>query len=482
MGTDINRQYKRQFFVPWSFVLGHSSLLLLISLSCRLSAPAASSSTVTNRMVWHRDTGHVDADVQTWDLLTLLENVAAATGWHIFLEPNQLHTVSAKFSDLPEGPALRSLLGDMNFVVVPQTNGPSQLYVFRTSRGLATQIIRPPPKPSPPSKPIPNELIVTLKPGSKTKIDELARLLGAKVVGRMDGQNAYRLQFNTESDAIAARDQLAVNPDVQSIDTNFTVAPPPQVEAVGGAASPDLQLKPKASDGNCQLVVGLLDTPMQPLSSNLTSFIKPSLSVAGPAQPPTGQLTHGTAMAETILKALQQKTGGATSVKIQPVDIYGGNETTTTFDVANGAVTAVNNGANILNMSLGSTSDSPFLQNVINQITQQGIPVFAAAGNQPVTTPTYPAAYPGVIAVTASDQSGQIASYANRGSFVKMIAPGDNVVPFDGQNYLVEGTSTATAIASGMAAGLADSAGDCADQAVSLLQKSLKAPPKSVSQ
>jgi thermitase len=150
--------------------------------------------------------------------------------------------------------------------------------------------------------------------------------------------------------------------------------------------------------------------------------------------------------------------------------------------VANGAVTAVNNGANILNMSLGSTSDSPFLQNVINQITQQGIPVFAAAGNQPVTTPTYPAAYPGVIAVTASDQSGQIASYANRGSFVKMIAPGDNVVPFDGQNYLVEGTSTATAIASGMAAGLADSAGDCADQAVSLLQKSLKAPPKSVSQ
>jgi thermitase len=128
----------------------------------------------------------------------------------------------------------------------------------------------------------------------------------------------------------------------------------------------------------------------------------------------------------------------------------------------------------VLNMSLGSSSDSPFLQNIIAQINQQGIPIFAAAGNEPVTTPTYPAAYPGVIAVTASDQSGNIASYANRGSFIKMIAPGDNIVNFDGQNYLVEGTSTATAIASGMAAGLADSQGACADQAAGLLQQSLK--------
>ncbi|HWY77012.1 MAG TPA: S8 family serine peptidase [Verrucomicrobiae bacterium] len=462
-----------------SFIGRVSPLLLLLFITFSFSASAATDSTVTNILVWHRDTDRIDADIQTWGLLPLLENVAAATGWHVFVEPNQSHKVSAKFKNLPEGEALRLLLGNLNFIVVPQTNGPSQLYVFRSSRGQATQMVRPPPKPA---RRIPNELIVTLKPGSKTKIDELARKLGAKVVGRMDGQNAYRLQFNTESDAIAARDQLAANPDVQSIDANFEMPPPPPVEAIGGATTPELQLKPKASDGNCQLVVGLLDTPVQPISSNLEAFIKPSLSVAGPAQPPTGQLTHGTAMAETILKALQAKTGGSTSVKILPVDVYGNNETTTTFDVANGAVTAVNNGANVLNMSLGSSSDSPFLQNTINQIAQQGIPIFAAAGNTPVTTPTYPAAYPGVIAVTASDASGQIASYANRGSFVQMIAPGDNVVPFDGQNYLVEGTSTATAIASGMAAGLADSAGACADQAASLLRNSLKAPPKAGTQ
>ncbi len=57
-----------------------------------------------------------------------------------------------------------------------------------------------------------------------------------------------------------------------------------------------------------------------------------------------------------------------------------------------------------------------------------------------------------------------------------MTAPGDNIVPFDGQSYLVEGTSTATAFVSGAAAGLADAAHVPATQAESLLQSSL---PKS---
>jgi Subtilase family len=446
----------------------HLALVVLLSV-LGFNAAGGSSTTATNTLFWHKDTERVDADIQSWDLLQLLQHVAADTGWHVLLEPNLSHKVSAKFKDLPAGEALRSLLGNVNFIVVPQTNAPSRLYVFRTSRNQATQLVRA-PKPAP--KPIPNELLVTLKPGSKTKIDDLARALGAKVIGRMDGQNAYRLQFDSDVAAQAARDQLASNPDVASVDSNYLVDPPPPVQQVNGANVPNLQLDPKPSSGDCQLVVGLIDTPVQPLSSNLQSFLKPALSVAGDVQLPPTQLTHGTAMAETILQAISQKTGGKSSVKIQPVDVYGTNETTTTFDVANGAVTAVNNGADILNMSLGSPSDSSFLQNIISQITQQGVPVFAAAGNTPVTTPTYPAAYPGVVAVTASGANGQIAPYANRGSFIDMMAPGDNVVPFGGQSYLVEGTSTATAIVSGMAAGLADSQGACADQAVSLLRSS----------
>src|SRR5580704_3464495 len=150
----------------------------------------------TNAFNYHKEDGHIDADIQSWSLERLLENVAMATGWHVFLDPGARHKVSARFTDLPMGQALHMLLGDVNFVVVPQTNGPSQLYVFRTARRQATRHVIAPK----PAKPIPRELIVTLKPGSKTKIEDLAKQLGAKIIGRMDKQNTYLLSFDTDAD------------------------------------------------------------------------------------------------------------------------------------------------------------------------------------------------------------------------------------------------------------------------------------------
>jgi hypothetical protein len=151
---------------------------------------------------------------------------------------------------------------------------------------------------------------------------------------------------------------------------------------------------------------------------------------------------------------LQQ--GQGSSLQILPVDIYGQNPSTTTFNVANGIVVAVNNGANILSLSLGSEGNSQFLASLIQEVRQKNILIFAAAGNQPVATPVYPAAYPAVIAVTSAQAQGTIAPYANRGSFVDVILPGATVVAFNGQNYYVNGTSVSTALASGMMAGLAE--------------------------
>ncbi len=54
--------------------------------------------------------------------------------------------------------------------------------------------------------------------------------------------------------------------------------------------------------------------------------------------------------------------------------------------------------------------------------------------------------------MTAGDRKGNIASYANYGSFVDAIAPGASMVEFQGQSYLVRGTSAATAYVSGTAA------------------------------
>ena len=86
----------------------------------------------TNSLVWHRATDRVDADVRGMALWPLLEKIAVEAGWHIYVEPDTTHTTSAKFKDLPSGDALKMLLGDLNFALVPRTNGVPQLYVFRT--------------------------------------------------------------------------------------------------------------------------------------------------------------------------------------------------------------------------------------------------------------------------------------------------------------------------------------------------------------
>src|SRR6266403_2822426 len=199
---------------PVNLVNPVKTLLLCLALLAAFPAAAADS------LNWRTNQNRVTADIQYRPLGRLLEQITAATGWKVFVEPGTTHDVSAKFKDLPPGEALRLLLGDLNFALVPETNASPKLFVFRTAQRNATQLVRAPESETKKGKIIPNELIVRLKPGAK--IDELARLLGAKVIGRMSDLNAYRLQFDNADAAAAARDQLSSNPDVASVDNNYS--------------------------------------------------------------------------------------------------------------------------------------------------------------------------------------------------------------------------------------------------------------------
>ncbi len=447
-----------------------------LALLVALPGMVRGGSNPTNSLAWDRAQDRMTVDIQSLPLISFLQRFAAATGWHIFVEPDLTREISAKFSELPTGEGLARLLGDLNFALLPDEADPKtrHLYVFRTNRRQATKAVESPDKIPASAIPIPNELVVKLKPGSKINIDDLARSVGAKVIGRMDEQGAYLLKFDDAEATQSAKKELLANPDVQAVESNFNADPPPQLSSSSTSNAAEPKLNPATNTSNCQLVIGLIDTATQPMGDNLAPFFKKPIQVAGNYTPDPGNITHGTAMATAMMQMLQQKTGGTTSVRIQPVDVYGSSSTTTTFDVANGIIQAVNSGANVINLSLGSSGDSQFLHDTITAVAKRGIPIYAAAGNEPVTTPTYPAAYPEVVAVTASDPNGQIASYANRGSFIDLMAPGNDVVPYNGQSYFVQGTSTSTAFASGMAAGLADASHACADQAQSLLVKSLK--------
>jgi hypothetical protein len=426
-----------------------------------------------NTLNWNTSKGRVTADIKGSELLPVLEQVASATGWKVFVEADTIHNrVSASFTDANTGQALKLLLGDVNYALVPQSTGSSKLYVFRTSQGNATVAVTPsrPAGTNSTSKVIPNELIVRLKPGAK--IEDIARLLGAKVVGKIDSMNAYRLQFDDAAAADTARKSLASNSDVASVDSNYTVDVPTTPNKVPSGSSipgvPQLQMKPPSSDSG-HVIVGLVDTGVQTLGNGLDDFLLKQISVAGQSQLDPSSPSHGTSMAETILRSLQAVTKGSTSVEILPVDVYGANSSSSTFDVANGIVTAVNNGAKIVNLSLGTDTDSSFLRSVIEDASSKNILLIAAAGNTPVTTAFYPAAYQGVLAVTAIDSDKQLASYANRGSFISLGTSGTSVVYYNGQAYYVAGTSASSAYISGAAAGYMDAKGGTSSQTQNFL-------------
>jgi hypothetical protein len=82
-----------------------------------------------------------------------------------------------------------------------------------------------------------------------------------------------------------------------------------------------------------------------------------------------------------------------------------------------------------------------------------------------------------VIAVTAGDAPGRFAPYANRGSFVDVMAPGTSVISYNGQAWRVNGTSPAAAYISGAIAGTADTRGGSLAQAAASVQRSLPPPP-----
>ena len=435
-------------------------------------ALAFDTSAQTNSIVWHQPGDRVDADVHSLTLPQLLQQITAQTGWRIYVEPGTAHNTSAKFKNVPSGDALRMLFGDLNFALVPQTNAAPHLYVFTTKMANATQLVRVPRTAK--VKHVPNELLVRLKAGVNP--DDFAKMYGAKIIGRIDKFGVYRLEFADAASADAALNQLQNNNDVSEADYNYYFDPPPSAQALASASLPpvNLQLNPPGSSG--KTIVGLIDTSVQPLDSSLEKFLLKQLSVAGDA-PASSDITHGTAMAETILRAMGIAGQGSTSAQILPVDVYGPNAATTTWNVALGVQAAVNGGATVLNMSLGSSGDSSVLDEMVQQAITDGIQIFAAAGNQPVSSPTYPAADPGVMAVTAVDR-GLIASYANFGSFVDFGAPGNSIVYFGNQPWLVQGTSVSTAYMSGLAAGMKSSTSQSWTQIDASLKQTFPVPQK----
>jgi hypothetical protein len=438
------------------------SLPICLWASLWLAALFGSSLSLTAELQWEQHTSALSADIDHQPLQDVLRDLSRATQWEILVDPALDTQVTTRFTRLRATDALRRLLDPHNFALIPETDAPPTLYVYGSSMHDATlRFNNPKPASSPPpaseaDAPPVVELIVRLKPDADTTIEELAETYGATVVGELADLDSYRLRFSDESTAQQARARLGADPNVAATESNALVPPPQNAQSVSASVPPPPRLQAKVVPSDQQIVVALLDTPVATDSPELSQLLLPSLSVgdAGAGSRPSGTLTHGTAMAETLYRSLASVSNDpdGTPVRILPVDIYGDNEATSTFDVLDGLLLAAANGADVINLSLGGADPSPLLQDAVQTLRAQGVLVVAAAGNQPTTAPVFPAAYPEVLAVTAVDGEGNIANYANRGEFIDLAGPGTSIVQHDNQAYLGTGTSYASAYITGQAA------------------------------
>jgi subtilisin len=121
--------------------------------------------------------------------------------------------------------------------------------------------------------------------------------------------------------------------------------------------------------------------------------------------------------------------------------------------IIDGIQWAVDNKMDVANMSLGSPSGSAAIQKAVEAAYKAGLTLVVAAGNDsgPVN---YPAKYPQVIAVAASDSADKIASFSSRGAEIAVIAPGVaiNSTYMGGVYKSLSGTSMASPHVAGLAA------------------------------
>jgi thermitase len=168
-------------------------------------------------------------------------------------------------------------------------------------------------------------------------------------------------------------------------------------------------------------------------------------------------LGHGTGIAGIIAANTDNHTGIsgiANNVRIMPLRVLDGNGAGTYANVAAAIVYATDNGADIINLSLGGANPSSLLEDAVEYAASHNVLVVAAAGNTGTTQVLYPAAYNDVIAVGAVDSQMQRSSFSSYGSAIDLYAPGSSILTtsHDGGYVLRNGTSFAAAHVSGIAA------------------------------
>lgn len=243
---------------------------------------------------------------------------------------------------------------------------------------------------------------------------------------------------------------------------------------------------------SCHEQYASLDTDNNgyPLDCHGWSFTEKSLpTVTGVTGSPqfTDKDGHGTHVAGLI--AAEKNSFGITGiidhVKILPIQISLFSSAETAIEkMAKGVLYAIENKADVINMSLGwrTQFDSKMMREMVALAIEKGILVVVAGGNSSHSDISYPCAYPDVICVGSHNQAGMTSSFSNTGGQIDLSAPGDRILSTwptekrskqftEDDNYeYMSGTSQSTPLVAGALAKLLNQGFSASEARVKLLK------------
>jgi thermitase len=285
------------------------------------------------------------------------------------------------------------------------------------------------------------ELLVKFKAGvSSGRVQERLAVNDAALVRELDG-SAVQVWAVPEGQELALARRLSTDPNVAFAQPNYRyqALTVPDDPGYSRQWTHSLLGSPEAweiTTGSAAVTIANIDTGIDLTHPDLVDKLVPGYDfVEGDAGARDGH-GHGTHVAG-VAAATSNNHAGVTGVawqaRIMPVRVLDEFGVGWDADIVEGIRWAYQNGADVLNLSLGGAGYSPAMQDVIDEAHAAGSLVVAAMGNCrvynpyacPAANPTmYPAAYENVMAVAATNRMDEYAYYSQYGSHCDIAAPG----------------------------------------------------------
>ncbi len=219
---------------------------------------------------------------------------------------------------------------------------------------------------------------------------------------------------------------------------------------------------PRAWDiesGSGDVVLAILDTGLNAAHTEFTDRVVQGYDFINEDDDPSDDHGHGTHVAGIAAAAANNGQGSAgicPHCKIMPVKVLDAGNRGTWGTVAAGIYYAVDNGARVINLSLGASATSRTIQDAVDYAQEHDVIIVASSGNAASSLPYYPAAIPWVVAVGATTDADTLWSFSNTGDHLDLTAPGYRIystyndLSVNGGYAYMTGTSMASPYVTGL--------------------------------